>query len=542
MKIAEFDINAAEGIYLLSDYHLDDKFYPQGHILSSEDIVLFKLNSIRRVYGAKVEDFDLDKKTSLGMVAAKICGKNTSYVLDDENIINIVAADDGILICSNERLQKFNHLYPDLVLNVITPYQPIKKGDVIAKLELNSPLISQNTIDEILFKLSGNISLLQISPLETMKVGLIYGNLLNNETETEHFTANVKTLLTSFADYQLDFSKEYQSYWNLKDMSDSIQDALDDGLDIVFVLGGTSSGNMHGVISDSLRQITDGSLLFNFPQLGASDLFIAQHRQTKIIALPYNYHLADVAHLNNIIKQAIYNRHLILADFAHLTPIDLPKGEKISNKLSGKLMSAKASSGKGKKASIAAIVLAAGIGSRSGRGKLMAATKDDIPLFMKAVNAAIASDACPVFVITGYQHEQMAEHLDNLDVNVIYNSAYRSGIKTSLDLGLKSVPDFCDGAMIIPADMPNLSGADLNKLINSFKKGKEKQVSMFAHKGVKSNPIIWSKSLYDKADVVPENSAVRPVFMEHSDYTNVIELKDKNKLLDVNFPSDIEKI
>ena len=542
MKVAEFDINAAEGVYLLSNYRLDNKFYPQGHILTAEDIIFFKLYGIRQVYGAEAEDFDLDKNTSLGMIAAKICGNNTAYVSDDDNVINIVAADDGILLCSQDRLQKFNHLYPDLILNTIAPYQPVKKGEIIAKLELNSPLMNQSTVDEILFKLSGNVSLLQIGLLESLKVGLIYGNLLNNEAETEHFTANVKTLLTSFADYNLDFSKEYQSYWNLKDMSDSIQDAIDDGLNVVFVLGGTSSGSMNGVISGSLRQISDGSLLFNFPQLNASDLFIAQHRQTKIIALPYNYHLADVDYLNNIIKQAIYTKKLTLADFAHLAPIDLSKGEKLTDKLSAKLLSAQPSGTKGKKANIAAIVLAAGIGSRSGRGKLMVPTKDDVPLFMKAVNAAIASDACPVFVITGYQHEQMSEYLDNLDVNVIYNSAYRSGIKTSLDLGLKSVPDFCDGAMILPADMPNLTGADLNKLINSFKKGKDKQISLFAHKGIKSNPIIWSKSLYDKADVVPENTDVRPVFMEHADYTNVVELKDKNKLLDVNFPSDIEKI
>ena len=542
MKVAEFDINAAEGIYLLSNYRLDNKFYPQGHILTAEDIIFFKLYGIRRVYGAEAEDFDLDKNTSLGMIAAKICGNNTAYVSDDDNVINIVAADDGILLCSQDRLQKFNHLYPDLILNTIAPYQPVKKGEIIAKLELTSPLMNQSTVDEILFKLSGNVSLLQIGLLESLKVGLIYGNLLNNEAETEHFTANVKTLLTSFADYNLDFSKEYQSYWNLKDMSDSIQNAIDDGLNVVFVLGSTSSGSMNGVISGSLRQISDGSLLFNFPQLNASDLFIAQHRHTKIIALPYNYHLADVDYLNNIIKQAIYTKKLTLADFAHLAPINLSKGEKLTDKLSAKLLSAQPSGTKGKKANIAAIVLAAGIGSRSGRGKLMAPTKDDVPLFMKAVNAAIASDACPVFVITGYQHEQMAEYLDNLDVNVIYNSAYRSGIKTSLDLGLKSVPDFCDGAMILPADMPNLTGADLNKLINSFKKGKDKQISLFAHKGIKSNPIIWSKSLYDKADVVPENTDVRPVFMEHADYTNVVELKDKNKLLDVNFPSDIEKI
>jgi molybdenum cofactor cytidylyltransferase len=134
------------------------------------------------------------------------------------------------------------------------------------------------------------------------------------------------------------------------------------------------------------------------------------------------------------------------------------------------------------------------------------------------------------------------EYLDKVDVNVVYNPAYRSGVKTSIDLGLKSVPDFCEGAMLIPADMPNLKSSDLNKLISSFKKGAEHQLCVFAHKGVKHNPIVWSKSLYHKADIVPENSHLRAVFVEHSDYTEVVNIKDVNKLLDVNFPSDIEKI
>ncbi|MBR6663358.1 MAG: NTP transferase domain-containing protein, partial [Alphaproteobacteria bacterium] len=109
-------------------------------------------------------------------------------------------------------------------------------------------------------------------------------------------------------------------------------------------------------------------------------------------------------------------------------------------------------------------------------------------------------------------------------------------------LGLKSVPDFCDGAVVIPADMPNITSADINKLISSFDKGKEKQVCMFSYKGVRSNPIVWSKELYAKADIVPENAHLRPVFMEHADYTNLVDIKDANKLLDVNFPSDVEKI
>ncbi len=95
--------------------------------------------------------------------------------------------------------------------------------------------------------------------------------------------------------------------------------------------------------------------------------------------------------------------------------------------------------------------------------------------------------------------------------------------------------------MLLPADMPNITSADINKLIASYKKGKEKQVCMFTHHAQKANPIIWSSALYDKADIVPEDSLLRPIFMEHADYTTYVDVKNDTKFLDVNFPSDIEK-
>ena len=65
---------------------------------------------------------------------------------------------------------------------------------------------------------------------------------------------------------------------------------------------------------------------------------------------------------------------------------------------------------------------------------------------------------------------------------------------------------------------------------------------MFEHGGVKKNPVLWSKALYPQADIVPENADIRPVFVEHSDYLTLLEEKDADKFIDVNFPSDLEKL
>ena len=72
---------------------------------------------------------------------------------------------------------------------------------------------------------------------------------------------------------------------------------------------------------------------------------------------------------------------------------------------------------------------------------------------MKAVEAAVRSKASPVFVITGHDAENLEEHLENIDINILRNHDYASGVNTSIRLGLKSVPSSCDGALLIPAGL-----------------------------------------------------------------------------------------
>ena len=163
---------------------------------------------------------------------------------------------------------------------------------------------------------------------------------------------------------------------------------------------------------------------------------------------------------------------------------------------------------------------------------------DGKPLFMKAVEAAVKSKASPIFVITGYDAESLEEHLENLDINILRNHDYASGVKTSIRLGLKSVPSSCDGALLIPADMPNVTSEHINRMIAAFGKEKERQLIVTACEGRKHNPVLWSRELYSLADLAPEDSHLRQVFLEHSDYINLVETKPEI-CFDVNFPSDL---
>ena len=79
----------------------------------------------------------------------------------------------------------------------------------------------------------------------------------------------------------------------------------------------------------------------------------------------------------------------------------------------------------------------------------------------------------------------------------------------------------------------------INKMIAKFKKKQDKHLVLADKKGQKTNPVIWSKSLYNVADLAAENADLRPIFLEHADYTTSVKATN-DELLDVNFQHDLE--
>ncbi len=541
MKYGEFNINRAEGLILCSNLRLGEKFYAKGHALTQEDIIVFKMFDIRFVFGVMFEEGDVDYKVAGNQIAAQICGPGLGYVTENDGICRIVAAKDGVFLADENRLDKFNHFNEHFIINTIAPHTFVQKGDVICELEVVPPLVTEAEVDDMIFRLSGNANLLQLADIMPKSAVLVYSHLLNDSAENTKFTTAVMKLVTNLSGLGIEFKQEISSQYDSEKLADSLFDAFSTGAEAVFVFSPLRGASRQDIITTALQHAADEVVNYTVPLVGASDLLIAQKGQTKIIVVPSAYDEIETSAVDSLIKHAIFTEYLSEASFSRKRSGHLNDIVTISEELSGKLIMPSGKGKKNDKADIGIIILAAGQGRRSGANKLMIEGKDGLPLFMHAVNAAITSNAKPVFVVTGYRHEELEEWLEKLDVNVLYNPSFASGIKTSIDMGLKSVPSSCDGAILLPADMPNITATDLNKLINKFDKKENRQLCLLTHKKIKHNPVLWSKSLYDKADLVPENSAFRVVFAEHADYTNVVEIKDKNKLLDVTYSNDVKE-
>lgn len=118
---------------------------------------------------------------------------------------------------------------------------------------------------------------------------------------------------------------------------------------------------------------------------------------------------------------------------------------------------------------IAAVVLAAGSGSRFGGRKLIA-TFEGRPLIQRAIDAACGSTALSCTLVLGADADIVLDRADTRRCALVRNKSWREGIASSIRAGLGFAADF-DASIFMLADQPFVSSSDIDSLIKAAETG-----------------------------------------------------------------------
>src|SRR5262245_23137232 len=103
-----------------------------------------------------------------------------------------------------------------------------------------------------------------------------------------------------------------------------------------------------------------------------------------------------------------------------------------------------------------------------GAANKLTADVGGMPMVRHAAEAAVASRARPVLVVTGHQAADVRAALAGLDVRFVENPDYAAGLSSSLKAGLRALPPSADAALVLLGDMPRIAGAHLDRLIQAL--------------------------------------------------------------------------
>jgi CTP:molybdopterin cytidylyltransferase MocA len=179
--------------------------------------------------------------------------------------------------------------------------------------------------------------------------------------------------------------------------------------------------------------------------------------------------------------------------------------------------------------SAAAIILAAGESSRMGRPKAFLPFRDGT--FLSHIAATLGRYCSPVIAVFGFDADRLSQ-MAPPGIATVKNADYALGMLTSLQAGLRAVPETRDTVLFTLVDHPAISAATIEALLTC-----DASIAIPRFQGKRGHPVLIRGQLRAEFLAEPAVSKVRDVIDRHAGEIAYIEVNDPGISEDIDDPA-----
>ena len=187
---------------------------------------------------------------------------------------------------------------------------------------------------------------------------------------------------------------------------------------------------------------------------------------------------------------------------------------------------------------IAGVILAAGGSDRMGRVKQLLPWKGE-PLIQHVVRIAIISGLAPVVVVVGDAGEEVKNVLAGQPVILVTNPDWRLGQSSSLQVGLKALPENTGAAVFLLADMPHIPGPLIQALMEKHALTLSPVIAPLVD-GQRGNPVLFDRKTFAELEKLKGDRGGRGLFSKFP--ITWVEWHDSTALNDVDTEEDYQRL
>jgi len=192
----------------------------------------------------------------------------------------------------------------------------------------------------------------------------------------------------------------------------------------------------------------------------------------------------------------------------------------------------------------AAIILAAGASTRLGRPKQLVRI-DGESLLHRTARLAVEAGCSPIYVVVGFEAEQMAAETGALLVETVFNPTWQEGMGSSLRAGMERVAGQeppAHAVLIMVCDQPRLTAEHLRTLLRHAGTRVSSEIAITASSYAQRNgvPAVFSAGLFLELVAVTGDHGARDVIRAHS--ADVEGIPWPAGELDLDRPEDLATI
>lgn len=493
MIFQDLALNEAEGAILAHSVKLEDGRIAKGHLLERADIDRLSNAGKDRVTAARLEPGDLMEDEAAERLAKAIAPNHLRFSEAATGRVNVYSTVNGLFVADKTIVDRLNRIDPAITLACLADHSVVSSGDMVATFKIIPLAVPGPKVDAGVELLKAATAF-EVKPFRPRAVSLIATQLPSLKPSVMDKTARVlaQRLMPSGSTLK----REERVAHDAISVAAAIRaacEAPDKDPKLVIVFGASAVIDPGDVIPEAIRLAGGEVTQVGMPVDPGNLLVLGWVGDVPVFGAPGCARSPKENGFDWVMDRVLAG--------------EVPTAYDISGMgVGGLLMEIQTrprlrdTNGKpAESVSVAIILLAAGRASRmgeSGSHKLLAEF-DGIPLVRRSATVALASGTSPVVAVTGYRNEEIAEALAGLDLTLVHNPDFASGMASSLIAGLSSTAKSAHGVVVMLADMPGVTADDLNMLIAAFRRERGGAIVRAVSRGKRGNPVILPRQVYD---------------------------------------------
>jgi molybdenum cofactor cytidylyltransferase len=530
MIFGERPVESAAGTILAHSVRAGRLVLKKGRRLSGADVAAMKAAEIATVMVAELEPGDVGEDDAAARLAAAISGDFIVPRPPFTGRVNMHASRRGVLIVDRDRLDRINLVDEAITVATLEPFALVGADDMAATVKIIPFSVPETELQRCIQVASGESPLLRIAPLAGRTAALIQTVLPGTKDSILEKTTVVTRARLDALESRL--SSDRRCSHRIDDLTSAIVETMQANPGLLLISGASAITDRRDVIPAAIERAGGRVDHFGMPVDPGNLILLGRIGAVPVLGLPGCARSPKFNGFDWVLQRLLCDVPIkpenIMRMGAGGLLAEIPSRPQ-PREDTGPVPSTSA------KSKVAAIVLAAGRSTRMGHNKLMAEIGGE-PLLLRIVDAALASRARPVLVVTGHEAERVRAALGKRPVAFAHNPDFATGLSSSLRRGLAALPTEVDAAIICLGDMPQVDAGLLDRLMHAFNPVEGRVICVPVWRGKRGNPVLWGRQLFAEMAALTGDVGAKHLMTEHPELVAEVPAESEAVLTDVDTP------
>lgn len=512
MKFARLPIGEVEDSILAHSLRVGDRILRKGTRLTAELASACAAAGLHELHVAQPAPGDVDENDAASRIAGMLASPELVLQPAANGRADLVAAKAGIVVVDREIVDRINLAQSEIQVATLAEFAAARAGQIVATVKVIPFAVGAETVALAERAVTGPA--MRLAPFRPLRVGVV-------ATIADHVKPSIhektrRVLAGRLAPAGAEIATEREVAHAVDAVADGLRDLRGMDLDLLILFGASATSDAADVVPAGIEAAGGSVTRIGMPVDPGNLLVLGELDGVPVIGAPGCARSPAPSGFDWVLQRTLAGLPVTAEDVARMGVGGVLAETRSSRFFAGERPAARYAA--------AAVILAAGRSSRMNGNHKLLARIDGEPMVRIAAEAALASAATPVIVVVGHRSDEVTASLAGLDVRIVDNPDYQTGLSSSLQVGIDAVPDDTDAAIVMLADMPDVDAKTIDTLIGAFEPDLGRHAVVPTNEGKAGNPVLWSRRFFADLMAIAGDKGARELIRAHPDAIAWVEI------------------